>query len=272
MSEALRRYPWLFAPMHLALIEAGETSGGLDRAAGQVANYVEKDLDVRRKMSRGTLYPKLLLLLAPLILNLDEWVVGSLNSYLSKVGHQIVPLLVAVLAVWLVFKIAVQIPAVAYAFDALKLFVPGIGGVVRKFALAKFARSAALLYDAGAPIGPSIELAADASANAFIATRLKTAVPALRRGVDLHTALSETGALTGTVEDMLAAGQVSGNVDAMLNKVGEYFEAEAEAGMDRTILIVGIGVYLLVALYVGFQIVGKLAGGYVKPIEDILRN
>ncbi|MDO8588305.1 MAG: type II secretion system F family protein [Armatimonadota bacterium] len=271
LSEAMRRYPWLFGDLELALIESGELAGGMDRAAAQAADYLEKQLEVRRKFSRATFYPKALLLAVILIPPLPALILDGFQAYLNAVLKTAVPLVLLSLTIWIVFRIALQSPGFARMWDGFKLGIPGIGGNVRKFALAKFARAAAVLYAAGAPMAQSVETAAAASGNRFVGKRLAATSSALRNGADLHSALSDSKVLTPLLEEMIATGQMTGNVDEMMNKIAEYYEAEAESGMDKLAVVIGIVAFLLVALYIGVTVIGgysSLGGIYGREMGN----
>ncbi|MDO8684441.1 MAG: type II secretion system F family protein [Armatimonadota bacterium] len=244
LSEALGRYPWLFGGLQLSLIEAGESSGMLDKAMAQISGYLDKEIETRRKLSGVTFYPKAAVLLAFVILKLP---LPFLVEALGPLRHLPEICIGIGLALWITFKLAMQIPEIAIGWDGFKLYCPGIGSMVHKLALVKFARATAALYSAGLPIARCIETAAAASGNAAIGRKLATAAPALRDGVDIYTALTNTGALTYMVQDMVSTGQMTGNLDEMMQKVAEYYEAEADASMGKLMIIVLIGTLLAAA-------------------------
>ena len=98
----------------------------------------------------------------------------------------------------------------------------------------------------------------------MLGRRLGTAVAPLRQGKDLETSLKRTGALTGVVQDMVSTGQMTGNVDEMLDKVAEYYEAEAEVGLQKSAIIIGIVTLLIVAvvvLLIAVSYYGQYFGG-----------
>ena len=262
LSEVLDRYPWLFSGLPVSLTQAGEETGGLDRAARLAAEYLEKEINIRRKFSRATLYPKLLLLVVFLIATLP---LPVLNRPVVLLPMSPVSVLIIALILWLVLRIALQFPAIAAAFDAFKLVIPVIGGTVRKFALAKFSRAMAILYSAGIPVSNCVETAARASGNQAISKSLAAAAGPLRQGVGLEAALTRTGALTSLAGDMVATGEVTGNLDEVLGKVADYYEAEAESSMDKMALISGVVGFVLVAIIVGYAVISayeRLYSGY----------
>jgi len=265
LSDGLGRYPWIFGGLPLSLMEAGEISGGMDRAAEQAATYLEKDMEIRRKLSWGTFYPKAVLVVALLILKFIPFPIT--HGPLGFLREHMLSIIALGFLAWLLVRAVFRAPGVARGWDLVKLGVPGIGSVVRKFALAKFARAVAVLYAAGVPIARCVELAAEATGNNAIRDRLATAVGPLRNGVDLHTALSRTGGLTDIVQDMVSTGQITGNLDTMLNKTAEYYEAEAEAGMHKTIVVVSIVVLLIAAALIGYLVIMFYSGLYGQEMS-----
>lgn len=258
-SEALGRYPWLFGRLQLSLIEAGENSGLLDESISQAAEYLEKELALRRKMSAATLYPKLSLVMALLLLKLPIPMLQQLLGSLTRLPEII---LVVCVVLWLVFKLSAQCRPFAYGWDVFKLAIPGLGSLLRKMALIKFARALAALYRAGVPLAASVELAAGASSNHFITDRLEKAAPLLRNGVDPVTALTRTGVLTDLVQDMLSTGQMTGNMDGMMEKVAEYYESETDSGLTKLTIVIGVLVLLAVAVLIGAIVIKFWAGMY----------
>jgi type IV pilus assembly protein PilC len=259
LSEALGRYPWLFGRLQLSLIEAGESSGLLDQSISQVAEYLEKELASRRRMSAATLYPKIALVMALALLKLP---IPLLQQALGPLTHLPEVLIAIAIVVWLAFRLSVQSQPLAYAWDAAKLSFPMIGSLLQKMALIKFARALAALYSAGVPVATSVELAAGASSNAFISSRLSRAAPLLRNGVDPLTALSRTGALTDLVQDMLSTGQMTGNLDGMMEKVAEYYESETESGLHKLTIVIGVLALLIAGIITGVIVITFYAGVY----------
>lgn len=253
LSDGLSRHTSAFGPLEMALIKSGELIGRLDMSANQAADYLQKEIEIRRNFSCATFYHKVLLVAFVLIPALSVLVLDGPAAYLRTVIGESLPLVLGVGIPWAILRIALQLDPVALVWDACKLRIPGIGGNVRKFALAKFSRATAALYAAGLSPAECIETAAAASGNRYIGSRIAATAGAVRHGQDIHTALCRSGVFTPLVEDMISTGQTTGDMDEMLNKVGEYYEAEAEAGMLRLALYTEVAPFLLALLYVGIH-------------------
>ncbi|MEJ5252131.1 MAG: type II secretion system F family protein [Chthonomonadetes bacterium] len=261
LAKAMRQHPHVFDELQIALIQAGEEGGLLDNMLERLADYLERDYRLRLKIRAGTFYPKVLLVAGIFIPKIPILVVGGgLIPYLRETVGWAGPILLAVLAVLAVFRIALQIEPVREAYDSLKLMVPGIGGLVRQLAMARFSRALAALFSAGVPLQRAISISALAADNAYLTKRLRTAVTAVEHGQSLSSAFRQTGVMPPLVLDMLSTGESTGSVDAMMDKVAEYYEQETDVKSHQAVIALSVGVYLLIALWIASMIIGFWQG------------
>ncbi len=161
LSRAMSRHPHVFDELQLALIQAGEEGGLLENMLERLADYLERDYKLRLKIRAGTFYPKVLLVAGIFIPKVPILVVGGgLIPYLRETVGWAGPILLAVLAVVAAVRILLQIEPLREAYDSLKLMIPGIGGLVRQLAMARFSRAMAALYAAGVPLPRAIAISA----------------------------------------------------------------------------------------------------------------
>ncbi len=261
LAKAMRQHPHVFDELQVALIQAGEEGGLLDNMLERLADYLERDYRLRLKIRAGTFYPKVLLVAGIFIPKIPILVVGGgLVPYLRETVGWAGPILLAVLAVVAVFRIALQMEPVREAYDSLKLMVPGIGGLVRQLAMARFSRALAALFSAGVPLQRAISISALAADNAYLTKRLRTAVTAVEHGQSLSSAFRQTGVMPPLVLDMLSTGESTGSVDAMMDKVAEYYEQETDVKSHQAVIALSVGVYLLIALWIASMIIGFWQG------------
>lgn len=261
LAKAMRQHPHVFDELQVALIQAGEEGGLLDSMLERLADYLERDYRLRLKIRAGTFYPKVLLVAGIFIPKIPILVVGGgLVPYLRETVGWAGPILLAVLAVVAVFRIALQMEPVREAYDSLKLMVPGIGGLVRQLAMARFSRALAALFSAGVPLQRAIGISALAADNAYLTKRLRTAVTAVEHGQSLSDAFRRTGVMPPLVLDMLSTGESTGSVDAMMDKVAEYYEQETDVKSHQAVIALSVGVYLLIALWIASMIIGFWQG------------
>lgn len=262
LSEAFARYPWMFPELHISLLRAGEAGGTLDRMLERIADYLEREHAVRQKLRLATLYPKLLVLAVILIPPFPLLILEGFAPYARATLGLLLPMAAVLLVLWVLFRLLYQIPAFRYSLDLAKLAVPKVGKTVKMLALSKFYRVVAAMFAAGAPLSQGLAHAADASANWYLATRLKTAIPWIEQGRSLSESLEHTRVLPRMALDMLATGDQTGNIDGMLDKAAEYTENEAEVATVQSTIVVGVLLLLCVAAYIGYFVVQFYVGQY----------
>ena len=257
LSDALAEYPWIFDRLQMALIETGESSGGLDVMLLRCAEYLERENELRNLLRRITFYPKLVLFVAAII---SYYFVRSLFMTVFPLAA------VAIIAVWLILRIGNQNSGFRLFWDQIKLAVPFLGGAVRGLAAARFASALSLLFRSGVPVTRAVRTAALASGNAVIESGVLRVAPMLDEGHTLSETLTHAKVFPRIVLSMLSTGEQTGTVDSSMEKVREYLEIEGRTRMEQIAWVVAIGLYLLVALLVLSLVVrfyGSLYGGMV---------
>lgn len=266
LAKAMSRHPHVFDDLQIALIQAGEEGGLLENMLERLADYLERDYKLRLKIRAGTFYPKVLLAAGIFIPKIPVLVVGGgLIPYLRETVSWAAPVLLAVLAIVAVARILLQIEPLREAYDSLKLMIPGIGGLVRQLAMARFSRAMAALYAAGVPVPRAIAISALAAGNYYLTKHLRRAVAEVEHGQSICEAFRHTGVMPPLVLDMLQTGESTGNVDAMMDKVAEYYEQETDVKSGQAVIVLSVGVYLLIALWIASMIIsfwqGYASGG-----------
>lgn len=269
MSDAMRRNPDLFTPLMLALVRAGESGGFLVDSLKAASDYAEREIELRNRIRRQTLYPKLVLAASVIIFAGANLIIGSItgtggglpNPLLSPAAMAIwIPLVVGL---WLYVRVGLKNPRIKLGYDRLITQLPAIGQVVEGLVMAKFGRAFGALYKGGVPVQDAVLLAADACGNTYLAERIRPASERLGAGQGITDSFRATGAFTDIVLDMCAAGEQSGNLDEMLTKVAEYYEDEGKTRSDQMATLLGVFCLLAVGIYVGFLLV-QAYGGYAS--------
>lgn len=275
LSSVLARHPRVFSPLVLAMVRAGERGGFLDIALQRIAETLESQYQLRQTIRRETAYPKMLLgaaLLIPIAVRLIVSNLAGNNTPggVSTLGNTLwatfLPLAVLVAALLLINRVA---SGTAF-LDGVKWHLPLVGKVVRNLALARLTRALASLYRAGVPYGEAVTMAAEASGNAFVSSRLRQVLPTVQRGQRLSVALARSGLLPPMAMNMLITGEETGNVDAMLDKVADYAESEATTAckvmtsMLTPLLVLIIGVAIASEV---FRFYTGLFGSYLTTPE-----
>lgn len=273
LSQNMRRFPTIFTEIMVAMVEAGERSGDLAGMFRSIAEWLDYEANLRSRIFTATLYPKVVLVVALIA------AVVVAKAELAQSSPRVLALFVAgavalAIAGWFVYKGSErwleQFGAWRRSWDAIKLAVPGVGGMVRKFCVARFCRTMACLYRAGLLMDTSIQSAANACGNIAMRDRILPVVPEVMRGVPLAQALQRTGQFPPSVLHIIATGEETGDLDTLLDKVADYASNDADTTAQRMIPVLVVVTFVLVAVLVLFQLLrfylgyfqGLLGGEY----------
>lgn len=261
LVTAMSKHPHVFDELQLALIRAGEEGGLLDNMLERIADYLERDYKLRMKIRAGTFYPKVLLVAGIFIPKIPTLVIGGgLIPYLKETVGWAGPFLLGVLAVVAVMRLALQIEPFRDLYDSIKLLIPGIGGMIRQMAMARFSRAMAALFGAGVPLQRTIAISTLAAQNHYLTKRLRKAIPSVEHGQSISEAFRKTGVMPPLVLDMLRTGESTGSIETMMDKVAEYYEQETDVKSYQAVIALSVGVYLLIALWIASMIIGFWQG------------
>jgi type IV pilus assembly protein PilC len=277
-SDVMAAYPWIFAEMQVQMIRAAEQGGLLDQMLRQVADYVDHELSVRRLIRFETMYPKLVIFFAVMILGRPGFfevtpafsllIIGSMgknqytfNDYLGDTVGFAMMALVPIFAAIVVFRLFLyNVKGVRESYDSLKTSIPVVGGIVRMFVLAKFLRVYAALYGAGFGMSSILQIAGDACGNVLLRNATLRAIPLVERGALVSDALSRSGFLPPMALDMFRTGETTGGMDQLLDKLADHYEAEAKVKAHQMALIFSAVVFLSVAFLVGMAVIRFYTG------------
>ncbi|MGC9319271.1 MAG: type II secretion system F family protein, partial [Armatimonadota bacterium] len=269
VAEAMRGRPTVFAPLTVAMVEVGERAGRLEESLQLIADYYERDFELRHLLTRELAYPLVLfagVIFIPVIGDFIRiWITATLAAAVvtAALRFLLILLLVGVPLgiVVLIIHQASQSEQGRLTLDRAKLRIPIIGGVVRKLATARFCRALASLYSSGVMMGTSVELAGEAAGNEAVRRDLQPTVRKLEAGQSLSEALSESSLLPSTVLTMLRTGERTGNIDGMAHNVANHLQREAETSIKQlavtltpiAVIIAGVMVALmLLSFYTGY--------------------
>lgn len=277
LSAALARHPKAFNRLYVAMVRAGEIGGVLDSVLLRLADTIEKQVELRRKVKSAMTYPAvvavlvlviltaMLLFIIPMFEDLYKELGGSLplptqvliniSAFARKIWYLI---FVAEIAAVFFFRKWINSEEGRKRWDAIKLKVPVFGGLVRKTALARFSRTLSALVRSGVPILESLDIVAETSGNHVVAEATRDTQAAVKRGEPLARKLEDHPVFPPMVVQMMAVGEETGALDEMLDKIADFYDQEVEATVDaltsliEPLLIVVMGVCvggMVIALY-----------------------
>jgi type IV pilus assembly protein PilC len=289
LANAMRQYPLVFDDLTTNMIEAGETGGILDIILQRLAQYVEKAVRLRSAVKSALIYPVSVVSIAVLIVGaLLKWVVPIFSNLFTGLGVAL-PLPTRIVmglsafvgtfwwffivgAVALVFGIKQmrKNPKGRYYFDHFLLKLPVMGSLLRKIAVARFTRTLGTLITSGVPILEGLSITARTSGNAVLEEALMKVRKAIEEGRTIVDPLKECGVFPNMVTQMIGVGEATGAMDAMLQKIADFYEDEVDAATKDMLamlepIIIGIlGVTIggiVISLYMPlFSMISKLAG------------
>jgi type II secretory pathway component PulF len=256
LSEAMARFRWIFSALELRMIEGGEIGGLLESVFQRLAEYLEREWSLRLQIKQRTLYPKLLALAVIFIPSVPTLVLAGPVPYFAGILRVWLPIAIGCILLWVAIRYMLKGQAFRDFYDQLKLIIPVTEPLVRKMAVARFARALAALYHAGVPIMTAVAASGEASGNAVLQKTMIRVVPAIERGGSLTQALMATGFFPPMVTGMIATGEQTGDLDSMLDKVAEYYENESTHATMQLVVILGVVLLLIMAIIIAVQVIG----------------
>lgn len=292
LSAAMKQYPKVFDPLYSNMVEAGETGGILDTILQRLSTYIEKNVKLQRAVKSALVYPIGVLTIAAAVIILLLWkvvpifatlfaglgvdlplptkiVIGMSNFVGSIFGLLI---LVGIVGAIFAIKFWYGTPAGRMAIDTIILKLPILGILLRKIAVARFTRTLGTLISSGVPILEGLDITAKTSGNAVIEKALTKVRRSLEEGKSLTDPLKESEVFPGMVTQMIAVGEQTGAMDAMLQKIADFYEEEVDAAVKdlltalEPIMIVFLGLVVggvVISMYLPlFSLIGKLSGAH----------
>jgi type IV pilus assembly protein PilC len=276
LSDALARHPDIFNELYVAMVAAGETGGILEATLIRVADQLEKDASLRRQIKSAMVYPIVILSFAGIVvLALVAFLIPVFEGVFKDFGgklpaitqfcvdfshlltHQPYILLGGVVGVVWGFRRWKGSKRGKEQWDRLKLRFPmKVGSVVQKVALARFARTYSALISAGVPMLEAIEITGRTSGNIVVERAMNAVHESVRNGGTIAAPMAtEPAAFPGMVVQMVAVGEETGALDAMLSKMADFYEDEVEAAVKALTSILEPIMIIVVGAIVGFVVI-----------------
>lgn len=290
LSAAMKQYPKVFDALFVNMVEAGETGGILDTILQRLASYIEKNVKLKRAVKSALVYPVGVMTVAVGVIVLLLWkvvpifttlftglgadlplptkIVIALSNFVGSIFGLLI--LVVFVGILISLKVWYGTPKGRYAIDATLLKLPLIGILLRKIAVARFTRTLGTLISSGVPILEGLDITARTAGNAVIERALQKVRKALEEGKSLTDPLRETEVFPGMVTQMIGVGEQTGAMDAMLQKIADFYEDEVDAAVKdlltalEPVMIVFLGTVVggvVISMYLPlFSLIGKLSG------------
>ncbi|MDR7492139.1 MAG: type II secretion system F family protein [Armatimonadota bacterium] len=271
LSAAMARRPDVFSPVVVGIVRSGEVGGRLDEALARLAAYLERELEFRRRVRDALLYPGFVLVLALAVLGVFlaviipafDRVYRSAGAELPALTQALVMASRLVRANLLVLVAGVPVvllppvrrrfwEAVAAPLLALGQRVGPIRGLAHTLQLARFTQALGALLQSGVPVLTAIEVAREAGASPAFARVTEALQASISEGRRLSEGMRATGTFPPLVVRMVALGEESGRLDAMVVRVGEVLDREFERAVRRLLAFLEPVLTLALGALVGF--------------------
>lgn len=283
LADAMRKHPKIFDSLYSNMIEAGEVGGILDTILSRLAAFKEKAMALQKKIKGAMTYPTICLGISILILVVIlVFVVPVFKEMFESFGStlplptQIVVdmsdgmknyfmyVLVGLAVVVFLFKKIYATERGRFRVDAIMLKLPVIGDLIRKVAVAKFTRTLGTMLQSGVPILDSLQVVGKTAGNKVIERAVFRVSDAVAEGRAIVEPLEETGVFPNMVTQMINVGESVGALDAMLEKIADFYDDEVDQSVDN--LTAMIEPFMMV--FLGGMIGGLVVAMYL-PIFKI---
>jgi len=251
LYDALKKHPRVFDELFISLVAAGESGGILDVILLRLSNYMEKALKLKRKVKGAMTYPATVLLISVGVVSLLLLkVIPVFQKMFTDVGGELprptqilinasefmqsnfLYMVIAVVILIFVFKQFYKTRKGRYLVDNFLLKSPVFGPLLRKVAVAKFTRTLATMMSSGVPILEGLTIVSKTAGNVIIERALINTRQSISEGKSIAEPLQESGVFPSMVVQMIAVGESTGALDAMLTKIADFYDDEVDVAVE----------------------------------------
>ncbi|MCW8132810.1 MAG: type II secretion system F family protein [Planctomycetota bacterium] len=291
LSEAFGKHPRVFDKLYVNMIKAGEAGGILPEILNKLAEYLEKSQRLKQKIVGALVYPVAVTTIAGGILAMIMiFIIPQFERMFVEMGMPSMPvptqillaiantvgtfwfvLIFAPLFAWGLLGYVGKTARGRFAIDLVKLKVPVFGAIISKSAVSRFCRTLGTLLQSGVPILGALAIVKNATGNAVVAAAVESVHHSIREGDTIAEPLKHSGVFDELVVNMIAVGEETGELDKMLIKVADTYDAEIDTlvgalmSLLEPFLIIGMGGavgFIVISLFLPLiAIMGQLSGG-----------
>lgn len=251
LADAMKAHPSVFNDLYVNMVRAGEASGALDLVLVRLAEYTERSAALRAKVRSALTYPVFMGLASGAILFfLLSYVVPKVTRIFEETHAQLPAMTVILLAIsgflqnywylilgvlliaFVVVRISTRTPAGRLRFDRLTLRIPYFGKVLKKVALARFARTLSTLLLGGIPLLQALDIVKHVVSNMVLSNAIEDGRNSIREGHSVADPLKKSGLFPPLLVHMIAVGEKSGELESMLARAADAYDGEVEASVS----------------------------------------
>jgi len=274
-ADALKKYPRVFSELYANMVAAGEAGGILDTILNRLSAYIEKAMKLKKKVKGAMVYPAVVTSIAVMViavimifvvptfskmfttlggtLPLPTRIVINLSNFIAGIGGLLVAGAIVAIVVFIVqFR---RTEKGKHITDKILLRLPIFGMLINKVAVAKFTRTLGTLVSSGVPILDGLEITAKTSGNKVI----EYAIMEVRKGVvggkTLAEPIMKAKVFPPMVTHMIAVGESTGALDAMLGKIADFYDDEVDASVSNLTAMMEPMLMVFLGTAVGFIVI-----------------
>jgi type IV pilus assembly protein PilC len=275
LHQSLAKHPLHFDDLFVNLVEAGEHAGALESVLDKVATYKEKTEALKKKIKKALFYPAAVLVVAVVVtVILLIFVIPQFESLFKGFGADLPAFTRMVIGMsrWMQDKgwmLLIVVVAAVFAFgyfykrsrplrqflDKTSLQIPVIGPILRKAAIARYARTLSTMFAAGVPLVEAMKSVAGATGNIIYQDAVLAMRDEIATGMRMQRAMENTGLFPNMVVQMIAVGEESGSLDEMAGKVADFYEADVDAAVDALSSLLEPLIMVILGVLVGGMVV-----------------
>ena len=289
LHDALNKYPAVFDELFINLVAAGESGGILDVVLNRLSNYMEKAMKLKSKVKGAMTYPAsvlvisiavvalLLLKVIPVFKKMFEGMGGELpgptqflvNASEFMQSYFLIMLAGVALAIY-AFRRYYRTEKGRFTFDALVLKSPVFGPLLKKVAVAKFTRTLSTMMGSGVPILEGLNIVSKTAGNVIVENAIMKTRQGISEGRTIAEPLAETNIFPSIVVQMIAVGEATGALDAMLEKIADFYDDEVDVAVEAMtallepfmmVFLGGVVGGMIIAMYLPIFKMASVVGG-----------
>ncbi|MDA8141239.1 MAG: type II secretion system F family protein [Desulfobacteraceae bacterium] len=289
LADALKRYPKHFDNLFVNMIAAGEAGGILDVILKRLAGYMEKAAKLKRRVKGAMVYPAITITVAVgVVAIILVFVIPVFQKMFAEFGSKLPAPTLVVIAIsefvkskihWIFIAIILFVIAFRQYYktnkgrtvvDSVMLKLPVFGILLRKVAVAKFTRTMGTMLGSGVAILEALDIVAKTSGNRIIETAIYNVRSGIAEGRTMADPLQASGVFPSMVCQMIAVGESTGALDAMLEKIADFYDEEVDQAVENLtsmiepVMIIFLGIViggLVVSMYLPiFKMAGAVGG------------
>ena len=275
LSDTLAEHPEIFSPMYVRLVAVGETGGVLDTVLTQLADMLERQVELRERIMSASIYPGILMLvgIASVIIIVTAIVPRIVESVAAERFMLPLPTRVMmgvsdfIIAYWYLLLGGTAAAVAGWRqvvlrgagrpwWDATKLRVPILGRLIRQIEAGRFSRSLGILAHGGVTITEALAVVQDTIQNTIMRDAVHKLAESINAAESIARPLQRSGLFPSLLVQMIRVGESTGRLDEMLLRSAAMHEAEARVTLDRLVSVLPVIMILAIACVIGFIVAG----------------